>query len=55
MNVEFGADAALFPEKEYIKGIFAAVRILSSRSVPFTLTTVQVSNLELTHKKRITV
>jgi hypothetical protein len=25
MNVEIGADAALFPEKEYIKGIFAAV------------------------------
>jgi hypothetical protein len=54
MNVEIGAEAALFPEKEYIKGIFAAV-FLSSRSVPFTLTTVQVSNLELTHKKRITV
>ncbi len=25
MNVEIGADAALFPEKEYIKGIFLAV------------------------------
>jgi hypothetical protein len=25
MNVEIGADAALFPEKEYIKGIFFAV------------------------------
>jgi hypothetical protein len=25
MNVEIGADAALFPEKEYIKGIFVAV------------------------------
>ncbi len=25
MNVEFGAEAALFPEKEYIKGIFVAV------------------------------
>jgi hypothetical protein len=23
MNVEIGAEAALFPEKEYIKGIFA--------------------------------
>jgi hypothetical protein len=25
MNVEIGAEAALFPEKEYISGIFAAV------------------------------
>jgi hypothetical protein len=24
MNVEIGAEAALFPEKEYIKGIFVA-------------------------------
>ncbi len=27
MNVEVGAEAALFPEKEYIKGIFVAVWI----------------------------
>ncbi len=27
MNVEFGAEAALFPEKEYINGIFFAVRV----------------------------
>jgi hypothetical protein len=27
MNVEIGAEAALFPEKEYISGIFLAVRI----------------------------
>jgi hypothetical protein len=26
MNVEIGAEAALFPEKEYINGIFIAVR-----------------------------
>ncbi len=26
MNVEIGAEAALFPEKEYISGIFVAVR-----------------------------
>jgi hypothetical protein len=26
MNVEIGAEAALFPEKEYIKWIFVAVR-----------------------------
>jgi hypothetical protein len=25
MNVEFGAEAALFPEKEYINGIAVAV------------------------------
>jgi hypothetical protein len=25
MNVEIGAEAALFPEKEHIKGIFVAV------------------------------
>ncbi len=31
------------------------VPILVSTSVPFTLTTVQVPNLALTHKKRITV
>jgi hypothetical protein len=28
MNVEIGAEAALFPEKEYISGIFVAVRKL---------------------------
>ncbi len=26
MNVEIGTEAALFPEKEYISGIFVAVR-----------------------------
>jgi hypothetical protein len=25
MNVEIGEEASLFPEKEYIKGIFVAV------------------------------
>jgi hypothetical protein len=29
MNVEIGAEAALFPEKDYIKGIFVAVWDLS--------------------------
>jgi hypothetical protein len=28
MNVEIGAEAALFPEKEHIKGIFVAVYML---------------------------
>ncbi len=27
MNVEIGAEATLFPEKEYISGIFVAVHI----------------------------
>jgi hypothetical protein len=26
MNVDIGAEAVLFPEKEYISGIFAAVQ-----------------------------
>jgi hypothetical protein len=29
MNVEIGAEAALFPEKEYINGIAVAVQQLS--------------------------
>jgi hypothetical protein len=28
MNVEIGAEAPLFPEKEYVNGIFVAVRFL---------------------------
>jgi hypothetical protein len=40
MNVEIGAEAALFPEKEYIYGIFVAVQkrvnhIFSSRKGVF--------------------
>ena len=31
------------------------MHILASKNAPFTLTTVQVPNLALTHKKRITV
>jgi hypothetical protein len=31
MNTEIGAEAALFPEKEYIKGIFVAVHADSER------------------------
>jgi hypothetical protein len=30
MNVEIGAEAALFPEKEYINGIAVAVQKLRS-------------------------
>jgi hypothetical protein len=29
MNVEIGAEAALFPEKEYINGIAVAVQFLT--------------------------
>jgi hypothetical protein len=29
MNVEIGAEAALFPEKEYMNGIAVAVRVYS--------------------------
>jgi hypothetical protein len=34
MNVEIGAEAALFPEREYISGIFVAVHAIHS---PFYL------------------
>ncbi len=37
MNVEIGPEAALFPEKEYINGIFVAVQykaVLTPHSVP---------------------
>ena len=38
MNVEIGAEAALFPEKEYMKGIFVAAqparRVCSTLSLP---------------------
>jgi hypothetical protein len=29
MNVEIGAEARLFPEKEYIKGIFLTVWLIA--------------------------
>jgi hypothetical protein len=29
MNVEIGAESALFPEKEYINGIAVAVQVMS--------------------------
>jgi hypothetical protein len=32
MNVENGAEATLFPEKEYISGIFVAVQRLARRT-----------------------
>jgi hypothetical protein len=35
MNVEIGADAALFPEKEYINGIAVAVHFWSCHTEVF--------------------
>ncbi len=35
MNVEIGAEAALFPEKEYINGIAVAVQCVLLRKLPF--------------------
>jgi hypothetical protein len=32
MNVEIGTEAAQFPEKEYINGIFLAVRYLKKKN-----------------------
>jgi hypothetical protein len=34
MNVEVGTEAAKFPEKEYINGIFVAVQYLSGTAEP---------------------
>ncbi len=45
MNVEIGAEAALFPEKEYIKGIFVAVHgtpVSSTHSSIFRLSAKQL-------------
>jgi hypothetical protein len=35
MNVEIGAEAALFPEKEYIKGIFVAMHTKPHHTIPY--------------------
>jgi hypothetical protein len=35
MNVEIGAEAALFPEKEYINGIFVAVCVHKKAGAEF--------------------
>ncbi len=34
MNVEIGAEAAQFPEKEYINGIFVAVCATATKAKP---------------------
>jgi hypothetical protein len=38
MNVEIGAEAALFPGKEYIKGIFVAVYSNKPMKGPISIT-----------------
>jgi hypothetical protein len=37
MNVEIGAEAALFPEKEFIKGIFVAVQVILLLFLPHNM------------------
>jgi hypothetical protein len=37
MNVEIGAEASLFPEKEYISGIFVGVHEYVERPKPTSL------------------
>ncbi len=65
MNVEIGAEAALFPEKEYISGIFVAVwvkiehflmvKCAHSRAIFDTTTMLVPQILELVETKWITV
>jgi hypothetical protein len=45
MNVEIGAEAALFPEKEYISGIFVAVHTALSENIK-----IQIENFEESNK-----
>ncbi len=45
MNVEIGTEAALFPEKEYINGIFVAVQLLTEIYLSRTWTTLSIPGL----------
>ncbi len=47
MNVEIGAEAALFPEKEYINGIFVAVQ---SRRNELLFKTFRLSKLNASYQ-----
>jgi hypothetical protein len=47
VNVEIGAEAALFPEKEYISGIFVAVHAVH----PAVLETMQLSEAPTDYSK----
>ncbi len=43
MNVEIGTEAAQFPEKEYISGIFITVRMkITTHSSPYALYNVNI-------------
>jgi hypothetical protein len=62
MNVEIGTEAALFPEKEYIMGIFFAVLLytvarpwLSFFTRPFTKICSYILNWPLFQKKCMTL
>jgi hypothetical protein len=46
MNVEIGAEAALFPEKEHISGIFVAVQRLYDIKI---IKIEEIKNLTLGH------
>ncbi len=37
MNLEIGTDAAQFPEKEYINGIFVAVKCVLFLNAPYVI------------------
>jgi hypothetical protein len=37
MNVEIGTEAAQFPEKEYINGIFIAVKVILFFNAPYVI------------------
>jgi hypothetical protein len=54
MNVEIGAEAALFPKKDYIYGIFIAVRLLQDIETKYAmlfLLTKEVTNQKLLKTK----
>ncbi len=63
VSCELVLNLALAPSRVYMGHLFKLncahsplnLRVLSSTIVPFTLTTVQLPNLALTHTKRITV
>jgi hypothetical protein len=45
LNVEIGAETALFPEKEYINGNFIAVHIVKNGSVPMAVALLQSTGM----------
>jgi hypothetical protein len=49
MNVEIGAEAALFPEKEYIYGNFVAVKPTSGANLTYFIIQEIFLNVSLMH------